>query len=804
VIELNKNIKKLLALILSVGLICSTTVMAADEDVPAEGGEAASENVDEGIETDASEFETDIKYRTEKDVIDKMDLIAENDNVALYFSMKSGKYGPTICLTDKKSGANWFSTPINAVEPQTVYDESGEMIAQYDNPKSAQLNQLKSIVEASYASPSARNEKSLNSFRDADIEMEKIDNGIRLTVPLEVNSEKGYFITIPVEFTIEEDYLKVYVDVSAIKEDYSDNILSKLSFMRTFGAAGVNDEGYFVIPDGSGALINFNNGKTVVPQYSGTVYGTDITRVPITAANKTENVSLPMYGIVKNGQGMMAVVDKGDAQSSVNAYVSGLNNKVYYNACFFDFLMRTKDEFTFNGTQSDSSSLTVFEQYGMKVPAIEVRYYPVSDEGGTVDFVDIAAKYREYLVEDKGAEVKTTDSSTPLYLNFYGGTIKQESVLGFPVKLPYAVTDYEAAADILKRISAQGVSDMVVSYEDYTQANIKEQVASKGTASSLLGGKKEFNNLLSFAAGAGIDIYPAVSNVTFVTGSGYNTVTDTAVRVTGQFSRQPVFDLAHKIPNQYYDEMSLLSPRSYERIYKSLASSYPSLGYKGISLGDTANTIYGDYGLSPAGRENSKEIIIKGYESFKAAGLSVLADNANGFIIPYADHITNIPLESSGYDIFDRDIPFYQIAMYGLVPVSTIGVNGEPRMGDKILEAVSAGSNLTFDMIGVTADDIKDTLYDGLYYANAEEWITVSAKAWQFQNAVLGDQQGATIVGYEISEQGRPGGATARGKVITTTLSNGTVLVTDLTNRTITKNGAVISLYDYIGKEVIG
>jgi hypothetical protein len=801
--DLNKNLKRILALILSVGLMCGVTAVA-DDEAPAEEAEATSENVDSGIETDASEFETDIEYRTEAEVIDSMDLMAENANVALYFDMKGDGYGPTLALVDKASGANWFSTPINAMEEQSVVDASGKIIAQYDKPKAAQLNQIKSLVEASYASPSARNEKTINSFRDADVTMEKIENGFKLTVPFLVDKDNDFYITVPVEYTLEENYLKVSVDVPAIKEDYGDKILSKLSFMRTFGAAGVNDEGYFVIPDGSGTIVNFNNGKTIAPQYSGTVYGTDITKVPITATNLTQNVSLPMYGIVKNGSGMMAVVDKGDAQSSVNTYVSGLNNKVYYNACFFDFLMRGKDEFTMNGTNNDASSLTVYEPYGMKIPKIEVRYYPVSDNAGTVDFVDIAAKYREYLINDKGVTPAVNDGNTSLYLNFYGGTIKQESIVGFPVKLPYAVTKFDTATDILQRISAQGVPEMVVTYEDFTQANIKDQVASKGTPASILGGKSDFNNLLSFAKGAGIKVYPSVSNISFVTGGGFNTITDAAVRITGQFSRQTVFDLAHKIPNQYYDELALLSPLAYSRIYKGLTASYPNLGYEGISLGDTANTIYGDYGRSHSGREESKAIITAGYEGLKAAGLSILADNANAYAIPYADHITNIPLESSGFDIFDRDIPFYQIAMYGLLPVSTIGVNGEARMGNAILEAVSAGSSLTFDMIGVTADDIKDTMYDSLYYAEAERWIEVSAKAWEFQNLVLGDLGGTTIVGYDIVENGRPGGATAHGKVITTTFSNGTVLVTDLSNRTITKNGTVISLYDYIGKEVIG
>jgi hypothetical protein len=801
------KIKKLLALLLTVGMIGTMGVAAADEEegaaaaetteaaeIPADAEAGDSLNVDGGISTDVSDFETDIEYRTEAEVIESMDLVAENDLVALYFSMKGDGYGPTLCLTDKTNGSNWFSTPINAMEEQTVYDEAGNMVAQYDKPKAAQLNQLKSMVEATYASPSARNESNLNSYRDSDVTYEEIENGFRLTFPLEVDDDNGFFITIPVEYTLESNYLKVRVDTKQIKEDYGDKILSKLSFMRAFGAAGVNDEGYFVIPDGSGALIEFNNGKTVNPAYSGTIYGTDITKVPITAANMTRTVSLPMYGIVKNGAGVMAVIDKGDAQATINSYVSGLNNKVYYNACYFDFLTRSKDDFTISGTQSDSNSLTVFEQYGIKIPEIEVRYYPVSDTEG-VDFVDIAAKYREYLQTEKAAtgNAAVSDSTIPLFIDLYGGIIKQESILGLPVRRSYSVTDYEQAKNILERVGNAGVHNMVVTYDNFTAASIKEQVAANGKPASILGGKSDFKALTDYAKGAGIKLYPSVSNVTFRTGGGYNTITDTAVRITGQFSRQIIFDLAHKIPNQYYDALSLLSPLAFDRVFTSLTKSYTELGYGNIAIGDTANTIYGDYGRKYAGREMAKGIITAGYEKFTAAGLSVLANDANGYVIPYADYITNIPLESSGFDIFNRDIPFYQIAMFGFTPVSTTGVNGEARMGDAILKAVSSGTGLSFDMMGATAVDVKDTTYDNLYYANAENWIDIAASAWMFQNEVLNGLTGTTITGYDVE-----------GEIITTEFSDGTTIVTNLPERTITRGAQVYSLYDYIGKEVIG
>ena len=44
------------------------------------------------------------------------------------------------------------------------------------------------------------------------------------------------------------------------------------------------------IPDGSGALIRFNKGKTSVRSYTGYVYGSDVTAVPLTEPAVTEQI----------------------------------------------------------------------------------------------------------------------------------------------------------------------------------------------------------------------------------------------------------------------------------------------------------------------------------------------------------------------------------------------------------------------------------------------------------------------------------------------------------------------------------
>jgi hypothetical protein len=764
----------------------------ATEDSGGGGGSS------DGIISDPAKFDTDIDYKTEADIVKALEKVAENDALILYYKDKISGFGPMLCLTDKKTGANWFSSPINIAKDQSEYDEDGNIIAQYDSPKSVQLNQLKSLIEMAYGDLNAKATKSNNNMKNGDLVSEKIDNGVKLNFTFEVTEatseeDTPENIVIPITFTLEQDYMKVSVLTGEIKEEDATKIVTTMSILKYFGAAGVNDKGYYVIPDGSGALIEFNNGKGVSPAYKGNIYGRDITKVETTSLANIKNVEFPMYGIVKNNAGLMAIMTKGDGQASVNALISGQSNKVFYNSAYFELTARSEDLYAISGETDMAKNVRMFELYGIKVPEFEFRYYPVSGDDGNTDYVDVANKYRDYLMTDKGVTPTTSSSETPLYVDFYGGVLKQRSILGVPVEMQTALTTFDDAKRILEELKAAGVGDIVVTYENYTADSIKREVSTSGAPASKLGGNGDFKKLLEYAKGAGIDIYPGVSNLLFNTGNGYTTMFDTTVRITGTFSRQLTYDLAHKIENQFYDPEALLSPLAYSRMYNQLTKSYTKRDYTGIAVGASANTLYGDYGREFSGRDASKSLVIDGYAQLKNAGLSIIGSAAHEYVIPYVDHITNVPLESSGFDMFDADIPFYQIVMSGLRPVTTTGINGEARLSDALLKAIACGSNIKVDMIGTTAEMVKDTRLDSLYYAQADNWIESSAALWKFQNAILGDIGGQAITGYETS-----------GDVITTTFADGTVLVTNLSDRTVSKNGQLYNLYDYIGKEIIG
>ncbi|MCL2053121.1 MAG: DUF5696 domain-containing protein [Oscillospiraceae bacterium] len=801
---MSKRFKKLSAVFFALAVMLPVIAAAVYSDEEAESYDSLPE--DDEIVTIAQG-----ELRTNREALGLMSLAAENDKLALYFcgddfyppppperadyeddiSYQSSQdryerdarrrvndgHGVTLALLDKSTQEIWWANPVNAAH------SLGTGVLR---------DELKSGLTLVYGELSARRTTtthSSNSRARCSIKYKEIEKGIEITYTFNVEQNGNRNITIPVSYTLEDDHLKLHLSCENITEDDRDKIVTNLSFLTSFGAAGADEEGSFVIPDGGGALINFNNGKHGYRSYSGKVYGRDITTVRTTKPPTTQNVSLPMYGIIKGGAGMMVVADKGDSVASINAYVS-MQNRTSYNSCYFDFELRTTDEYLLGG---EANPLRVFEKRGILIPEIEVRYYPVSrDDKAELSFVDIASKYRDYLIGEKGLARSDSVNKTPLYIDFYGGVMRSRSVLGVPVRLQQKATGFDDAREILTLLTDLGADDMVVNYNDWTAADIRERVSDKATPAGILGGKRGWNRFQTYAEENGVEVYPAVDNLTFRNGGGYFTVFHTAIRVSNAYSRQIEYDLAHKIENKFYRPISLISPSQYGKIFDNIKGSYTANGISGFSMGSASSVIYGDYGRRAISRETAKQYIEEGYKSLSGSG-TVFAVNANAYVLPYVDHVAKIPLSSGRFDLFDEDIPFYQAVLHGYKSYSTTPVNGDAQVAEFVLRGIAAGSNPHFDMHAVTADKLKDSLYDKLFYAEYEHWVEEAAGCSEFASLVLSSVSSEIITDYKALED----------DTIETTYGNGVVITVDLKDYTamVTKGEAyeIFKLADYVG-----
>ncbi|MBQ9374745.1 MAG: hypothetical protein IJU04_00195 [Ruminococcus sp.] len=787
----NKTIKMAIVFALVLTMLMPLGSMAANNDADTTTDDKTTvASTEDTKDSTTDDDEDEIKPITDEEAIalDTCEEVASNDKLILYADEDNDR----ICLYVKESGKYWWSSPINIESDDTPIEGSKD-----GGMKPAVRKQLASslAIRVGDLRQEKRSESSPTYSNRARVKYKKDSKG--LVVTYDYSRREDVAVKLVVHYELDDDNLYVYADSNDIEEVNPDpvegKILTKILLCPSFAAVPAKDidgnptEGYMIVPDGSGAVINYNNGKTNYNTYSHKVYGRDYTTVTQTEPHINQQAYMPVLATVSGKSGVVAIATDGDANVTAKAQVSG-QNKQAYNTCYFEFETRGSDSFFMSG--EGSNEITVFEKNGKikdKFKRFGIRYYPI-DKDEDVNYADCAEVYRNYLIDEKGLTSKITDDKTNFYIDLFGGVMKTKSIIGVPVSLKTDITGYSEAAKIVDKLENKGVENIVANYNDWTNYSIKHKVSTEVNPSGTLGDDDEF---FDFVNDKEIEVYPSMNNFTMDSSRlGYMTLTNTAIRISSAYSRQskysPAFGVALKGVSP-----ALVDPATYPKIFDEMIESYKENDIKNIGFGDFAFKLVSDHSKSdPYSREKTMNTIVKGYKKAQKEVGSVIAESANAYVLPYVSHVTNVPVYSSGYNITDYDIPFYQMVIHGYVPYSTKAINASSDIDETFMLALAAGSGIHYDMTYKPASKLKDTDYDHLCYSNYKGWIEPAAEHYKASAEVLSDVAGMTISKYEISDD---------NNTITTTYTDGSKeveIVIDKAAATATVDGKEISLAD--------
>ncbi len=671
--------------------------------------------------------------------------VAENASYKLIVYDETAIFG----LQDKSNNYIWWSSPLEDLEKTDI--------------SPVEMEKLKSSAILKYGEVEKRTDNNfLRSGSNAcTVGVEDIDNGIRIDYNYE-----SYGFHFYIDYTLESDHLKASLKTSEIVEKDKMNISTELNLLGSFGASDNSEKSQFIIPDGCGAVINLNDQKKNI-SYRKKIYGDDLTAVPEKQYSISEQIYLPMFSIVHENNALIAVASKGDSNAFITAETFG-----NYNTCSFTFVLRNTDTYYMSGKSTER--LTVFENGKIESGDIEVLYYPIAKKD--VSYVDVAECYRNYLLDNRNIKPVTEENYSPLYINFYGGTEKKKSVFGIPLMRKQVLTSYHDAEKILKEINPDNA---VILYTNWTDNSIKNKIDTNTKPSSALGGKKDFCSLVDLIESKKYEFYPLAENIEYYSGMKRTSAT---VRTSGVYAKIPDYNVAYGFPDSYRKERYLLSPEYFVEITEKVNKNYSGAGLNGVAFGKFTSSLYGDYGKTKITRFKAMENIIK---SLSETDINILANGANAYSLPFVKQIVNVPLNSSGYDIFDEDIPFYQIVLHGIIPYTSKAVNSNPNTEDMLLMSAVTGSNLYYDLISTETDVLKDTEYGNLYYANADYWTNDISEQYKLISPILESVSNSTIVDYKVENS---------GDLITAQFSNGNIVKADFIQKTITFNDNVINL----------
>ncbi|WP_029232296.1 DUF5696 domain-containing protein [Butyrivibrio sp. VCB2006] len=479
-----------------------------------------------------------------------------------------------------------------------------------------------------------------------------------------------------------------------------------------FGAGGPEDQGFMLVPEGGGAIINFNNGKTSQSSYYTNVYGWDMCLSRDAVVHNTR-AYYGVYGISEGNDSFVCILENGRSYASIQADIAGKNHS--YNFVNAKYSVCQREQYDVG----DIANSEIYE-YATDLPdeTITQRYKFVNSGS----YVDMAKTYGEYLQKEYAGYLDlVSDTSTPVAIEMVGAIDKVKQIVGVPVSRPLKLTSYSEASNILDQLTAAGLTNMHVKLSGWCNGGVQQKVLSKTKTIGALGSKKDLQNLISSAEANGNTVY-----LNGITQYAFN-----SNLLDGFFSYRDAAKFISKERAELYEYSNVTygqrenADHKYFLLHTDVANKYADNLVKasqkygaGASFQDLGMDLSSDfYKKKTYSREAVLNEQVAKLENYNNNGTPLMINMGNDYAVPFCQMVTGMDLRGSEYTIIDECIPFYQLAVHGRVDYTGRAINTCGNMENEILYSAEYGAGLCFELMNESSFATQKTLYTQYYGA---------------------------------------------------------------------------------------
>ena len=625
-------------------------------------------------------------------------LIAQNDRLSLFLS-------PDLCsidIRDALTGKTWSST---------MNDETAEGLKIIP----AQQKRITSLLAVNCTNLQSGlgvvNNLALMAEKDLKASYELIENGMRLTYYLGT-----YKVGLSIDITLDGASLLVRMPYETIVED-GDFSLVSVDVMPFLFSATDRAEGFFLYPDGCGAIMEFKDyAHYREPARLYSIYG-DYQNQPVLLdmfSQESPEVLFPVFGMNRGGHGMLAIIEKGEETARVS--VNSSNNIIGINYLFANFQYRR----SFEDKRVTTRDIKVFDKDDIKVD-YQMRILFLEEEDP--DYNVMALTWRDYLLS--GGLAKKHENAPSVAVDLFM-TAPEEGLL---FDIPRTVTTLSQAKDILLALDSLGVKNIRASIKGWTKDGYGK-TPDRFPLSGSIGGDNDLKRLIETAHSLGAAV---TMTANFLEASsdqgGYSHRNDVVYTGNHTILTDPdetVFmlspDVAEIKLKDFLKKASAfqLDGLRFERMGKYIAYNYNSRRYL------TAEDTLGIYRTMAA--------------EARSAFCTVEAEGGNAGLLGTADFFTDVPYDDFGYQITTASVPFYQIALHGLVEYAGRPGNLSSDLEREVLRWVEMGYTPFFELTYDNTEELMYTNYQSLFSAEYTAWQDrVAWAAKQFTEGPLAE-----------------------------------------------------------------
>lgn len=554
------------------------------------------------------------------------------------------------------------------------------------------------------------------------------------------SSLKPAYFSIPVQYRLAGSDLLVSVDLQkvTVSEGYH---LTKVELLKCFGATTADQDGYLLVPDGSGTIVENNIDSNSMDKLMIPFYGEDSARQLTEGTYLGIDNSFPVFGLKGDEFGTFGVVENGAAVGGMTAQAHG--SYLNYNIAYPYFNYNVVDTFGIEG---------VAYQFYDVVPQVDytVRYHFLSGDAAT--YSGMAAYYQQYLVQSGAltAREATAEDSLQLDIEFLGSVKKTVNDFGIPIEADYPLTTFEQAQEILSSLHEGGVEAVSVNYAGIVNGGMEQKALNKLKVESKLGGLKGFQALNQNITQTGDSLYMALEPAKiYERGYGITKTEDVSKYLTKSSAELGNYNPA----TGWMMERGvswLINPLRYEGITQNLLKSLEKTQNSNLYLETVGSHLSGNYSAKEGVTRQTAQLLTEDMlSSLKDNGYKLKFDVGNDYILPYAESLVNVPTQSSHQRIESYSVPFVGMVLKGYIPFSCSSINQSANSGRALLAAIESGAGLNYLMIYDNQLNLQETNFETLFSVNYTTQLAEILENYDRLNAELGAQENVRIVLHE-------------------------------------------------------
>jgi len=246
-----------------------------------------------------------------------------------------------------------------------------------------------------------------------------------------------------------------------------------------------------------------------------------------------------------------------------------------------------------------------------------------------------------------------------------------------------------------------------------------------------IGGKKGMADLISYAKEQNVPLYfDGVSAFAYRSGilRGFIPYRDAARFTTREHVELYPYSVVTFLPAEYFDPYYLVRPDYAREMAGNLISALDELGACGVAFRDIGSLLSADYNSkNTITREEVKQMNLETIQQAQKAGQNVMVKKGFDFVLPYVDLVTDVDLNGTPYSIIDECVPFYQMAIHGMVDYTGRPINLSGDWQTELLLCAEYGAGLSFTFMEEDGRILQETDHSGYFGAHYAAWAEDAA-----------------------------------------------------------------------------